>query len=722
VPDVHRASFTLLVGPFGAGKTEMAEAWHMETIRTLEDTPFAPIPVWIHARELAHDALDRVVADSIGSHALLHQRGSAIVIDGLDEVSGGVAEAIARDARTFVAGSLASRVLATSRPNVILATDHEVVVPNLDEDQVRDILEVVAGNRYADYSWPPALRESIRRPFFALAAASSVAIGKHPDGKATLIRNLVEQAMQSGTSQDVIASRELFSLLTRLALERTALSGAPPAWTFETRQRALATRLVHETSRKGLEFSLPIFQQWFAAQAILEDPTTINLSAMPPSAFDEWRWPIAIAVSSAPLKIADQLILAALQMNPGAASWLLAQVVSNWFDSGYSLQQENGVPGRVLNATRAWIDSLGPAASLYFPIDRLDDPIRLGVRVRGNFVETAWSSVTPPRDEVIELTSGGDLLRGRSEWHTASGVSVGQGVVWPWVTIADRIARQTASALSAPIPLGGPAGVWHEELRYYQCRAITSNSNLYHRPMSVSDLLARIDALLAQVPPDADETVFRFGSRSVSDDQLVELRAWLLSLRVNEVRRPLPEPDVPPHQTNGWVSSLYTEQRLLDLAVEVYGRAYEAYEEAADSIFRRFDWTLRGNAYRPLGLIGTLVMGSMGRPWVQYSELPVELVQSAIAEDPVGYHVSGNGRVAVRMASQAAAATRDWYAALLPDWELTHAIETPFRRLQSGGSVLHVGGDRLSTEHAAKWLFDDLRAVNLASSTLGMRF
>jgi hypothetical protein len=87
------------------------------------------------------------------------------------------------------------------------------------------------------------------------------------------------------------------------------------------------------------------------------------------------------------------------------------------------------VPERILMVTKAWIDSLGPAAALYFPIDRLDSPFRIGVRIRGNFVETAWSSITPHSDDVLELTSAGSLARNQSEWHTVNGVGVRAGAI-----------------------------------------------------------------------------------------------------------------------------------------------------------------------------------------------------------------------------------------------------------------------------------------------------
>src|ERR1019366_1944491 len=83
VPVIEPGSFRVLVGPFGAGKSEIAEAWHLQALDELDDD--GPLPVWIHARDVATGGgLDRAVGARVGLSQIT-SRGVQVVIDGLDE-------------------------------------------------------------------------------------------------------------------------------------------------------------------------------------------------------------------------------------------------------------------------------------------------------------------------------------------------------------------------------------------------------------------------------------------------------------------------------------------------------------------------------------------------------------------------------------------------------------------------------------------------------------
>jgi len=64
VPDVPGAELRVLIGDFGAGKSEMAESWHRQSIRTLTSNPAAPMPAWLRAREM-FEMLDEVAAREV---------------------------------------------------------------------------------------------------------------------------------------------------------------------------------------------------------------------------------------------------------------------------------------------------------------------------------------------------------------------------------------------------------------------------------------------------------------------------------------------------------------------------------------------------------------------------------------------------------------------------------------------------------------------------------
>jgi hypothetical protein len=215
VPAVDPGSFRVLVGPFGAGKSEIAEAWHLRAVDELDDD--GPVPVWIHARDVATGGgLDRAVGALLGLGQIA-SRGVKVVIDGLDEVDGATAEGIAAAARVLVAGSPRSSVLATARRGVLPVTDSDIGVDGLSEEAARSLVTTLSGRRHTTWDWTPQLVETIRRPFFALAAGSLLATGEAPKGQAGLIKQLVERALSVGSSAGTMTSDSLYKLLVKLA-------------------------------------------------------------------------------------------------------------------------------------------------------------------------------------------------------------------------------------------------------------------------------------------------------------------------------------------------------------------------------------------------------------------------------------------------------------------------------------------------------------------------
>ena len=287
VPVIGPGSFRVLVGPFGAGKSEIAEAWHMRAVDDLHGD--GPVPVWIHARDVATGGgLDRAVGAFVGTGHIA-SRGVQLAIDGLDEVDGATAEGIATAARVLIAGSPRSSVLATARRGVLPVTDSDIDVDGLSEDAARSLVSTLSGLRHIPSDWTPQLVETIRRPFFALAAGSLLATGETQRGQAGLIKHLVERALRLRSSSGTITSDSLYELLVKLAVSLTRSNGASDGLTFREREQAVSTRLVSAVEGGLVAFALPVFEQWFAAQALLASPPTVEEALAGPRPFDRWR-------------------------------------------------------------------------------------------------------------------------------------------------------------------------------------------------------------------------------------------------------------------------------------------------------------------------------------------------------------------------------------------------------------------------------------------------
>ncbi|MFJ4998947.1 hypothetical protein ACIP5T_12395 [Microbacterium sp. NPDC088619] len=357
-PVIKPGNLLIVVGSFGAGKSELAEAWIRQRIGDYEGGSSLSVPVWLHASDLGHRPLD----ESLSHHAKLDEP-CAIVVDGLDEVDGQVAARIVERVGVFVETNAQSVALLTSRHGVLPKSDEQQPWDGVTADQARLLIEAVSGTSHATWDWNPMLIESVRRPFFAIGAGVLLAEGARPSSQADLVRRLVELALAMPSSASVsVQDSELYQLLVQAAVALVTNGGTSDSLTFQERQKIRTTRLI-TGSDSCAEFTLPIFQQWFAAQALLSQDGLLTEAISGPSSFDRWRWSMSIAGLSAPTADAfDAFAQTILQANPGAAAWVLEQVSSarGWPNRKANQFVDPSTAGaRILHATRMWINATG---------------------------------------------------------------------------------------------------------------------------------------------------------------------------------------------------------------------------------------------------------------------------------------------------------------------------------------------------------------------------
>jgi hypothetical protein len=727
VPVIEPGSFRVLVGPFGAGKSEIAEAWHLQALDELGDD--GPLPVWIHARDVATGGgLDRAVGARVGLSQIT-SRGVQVVIDGLDEVDGTTADGIAMAARVLVAGSPRSSVLATARRGVLPVTDSDIDVDGLSADAARSLVNTLSGGRHnTTWDWTPQLVESIRRPFFASAAGSLLATGGAPIGQAGLIKHLVERALRVGSSAGTMTSDSLYKLLVKLAASLTESNGASDGLAFRERQQAVSTRLVNGVEGESVTFALPVFEQWFAAQALLATPQTMEEALTDPRSFDRWRWAIAIAVMSGDDAQVDDLIEACLRMNPGAGAWVVAQVAQGRRRVGPgdgSALDASTSPGRLLRASRTWVDTIGDLAAGVFPVASAADPIRLGTRMHGDAFDHAWCLRTGPIDEVVTLPdSVAPFAMQGSDWVGLHAGRPLQGSAWPWETRRDDIARNILSLLEDNLVLGPDGGLWQLEARYRVARIVNRSRSALHPPLNREATIHVLENMLTQVDGDILHARFVIDGKSLVGVQIADLRSWLESQTFTHFERPLPTPDkgFAPGSSGSWIWDIFSTEQLVRFTSEVYGNACQVYDDMADTWFASFGWSLGKNACRPFGVLGKVKTqsGRIGNaPGLEYVELPMDILGEEI-RNRTDLTVSSNGRAAIHLSDNDD--HQEWWE--LPEgwtrirhWADRHHIESPFWGLSWSSTVIECTHDRPASLQAATWMWNDLKQLNLTSGT-----
>jgi len=602
----------------------------------------------------------------------------------------------------------------------LLDAEDEVRIEGLDDASARTLVDTVAGSRTNVWSWTPDLRETIRRPFFALAAGSLISAGEVPTGQVDLVSRLSRLALRR------VPSSGAYDVLVRAGAVLTESNGVEDGLSFAQRQLALTTRLVSYEANERVSFTLPIFQQWFAAQALSGGAWAIETVLTSPTSFDRWRWAIAIAALDVSADTGDDLVATCFEMNPGAGAWVVQQVSAGrhrWRASEEPPLDPTVAPARLLRATRTWVDAIGPLAPLVLPLAE-DAPIRLGVRVEGNRLTTGWSTPSD-HDEVVELPDhvhplGGDDPDWRA-WHSGG---VPDGDLWPWTMVREDIARQTSRMLDGRRRLGPPDGVWHQERRYLVARTILRKGSVFQPPLDRAEIIDAAQELLAAVD-EPSTTLYHLGAKRVGGDEIIDLRDWLEKQEFTAFARPVPGADLTKPTGGGMVWDVYSPERMALFCAEMLGLACQAYDELVHTVLPSFGWALGRNAFSPVGAIGAVTYQENGirgyRPTLQFSSLPMELMNRDVAasQDLV---VSTNGRGAVRLGQTSDDADRLEHATQhserLDQWAIQSGIDSPFRSLGGRTStVVECAHNRPASLQAAHWVWDDLKRLSLASGT-----
>ena len=190
----------LLIGDFGVGKSLLAERLLQQAIADARLSADAPIPVFLKALELEH-RLEQHIRLGSGEIANPRVQGAFVVVDDVHEVGIGRANQLLSESRILTGSWPNTSIIMTSRPIPGLGDAEETIAvePKSEEDATA-IISIIAGFPVTPgiiASWSQSIRETIRRPLFAVLMGSFLKDGadRLPYSGVELLEHLINLSL-----------------------------------------------------------------------------------------------------------------------------------------------------------------------------------------------------------------------------------------------------------------------------------------------------------------------------------------------------------------------------------------------------------------------------------------------------------------------------------------------------------------------------------------------
>jgi hypothetical protein len=472
---------TVLVGDLGVGKSLAGERLHQKAIaRALGDFG-AAMPCWLRARDI-DEALDVAV-----DRAVQEAGPVALTIDGLDEAGTVNASELLAQARRLVVSRRGSRVVLTTRPLPGIGNPDECrEVVELDRRAAESLMQRIDPSsawRWTMMARP--LRDAARRPWFAIALATTGAAGheRKPSSAAEVLDALVRRALDEHSST-------LRTVLMDIAVQ-TLHSGTRSVRTRELvaaheLDALLATRIVVEDSGR-LRFPLILFEQWFAAQALLDGRVDLNGVLCDETRLEDWRYPLSVALALSSGSRVDELAEALIRRWPAFASIIISEATS--IGTGDDLGDPLAAGRAIRRAIGTWLGAVGPLGHWIAPIGRGDGLPALGIQIKGGRISTAWWTCDEPRPKVFQLQSADwDRLSTIPTSAVTSGPAQ-DGPAWAWSWSRNQLAATLAGLIKhGRLPVG--ASPLERESLWVVANAVLGGPLGAERVLDIRPLLA----------------------------------------------------------------------------------------------------------------------------------------------------------------------------------------------------------------------------------------
>jgi hypothetical protein len=600
LPDQARP-LSILVGDVGAGKSVYAERALQIALRETQERAGAPIPMFFHARD-AKDGLEPVMRLHATQLGDIFQLGVNAVIDGADEIDIDAASHLVEQARELAHALPQTRILITSRPNpaIRVATTPELVkMPLLSDEEASILVGCVSGQAVTpavQYNWPESIRDAIHRPLFAIAMGLRGPSGSNPQSTGELLAALVEDVLAADVQDQTIP------VLKRLATLVTDAQGPVDRGelgAMTDRVNASASRIVREDGGR-IDFALPIFAQWFAADVLIASELPVADIAASSPRLDRWRYALSIALAIGPRSFVDSTMETLVSADPAFAAVVVEESFRQWLSSGSTEVPSLSAieAGTVLrNAIATWDSGIGQLRAIVAPHTALGEIPPLGIAVVGTWLTMGWYRGTQSKPEVSELPADLDFMNPQ-EWFVRRGGRWHNERGWSWRWGLELCRQNLKRILESRSLRTDNQDLADEALWLVALEAQGQPGSLRRDPISLDLVTSGLKDLDPAKPT-------RLRDRIVATAVLITRVAELRDSGAATLSPPWPPPDQAP-STGGMIWDSFSPDQQIRRTQAVYQAALNAYVDLTEEWFSALKPRMRMSATLPAVLRGTL--------------------------------------------------------------------------------------------------------------------
>ena len=623
-------------GEQGSGKTLAAERLFQKAADHAILDSSQPFPLFVSARDL-RDPIVVYIDQMSKDFCRPSVQGIMVIIDGLDEVGVDEANSLLSQIVVYANANSRATMVVTSRPLPGLQDDVGEVfsMPAMGNNQRMKLISKIACQPMEwleSYPWPTSVREAIEKPLFAAMLGS--VLRESPDSIVPKRRNLVT-TLAERSLQEVGNAVVVDELLQKLAVKatstgkRVALNDVSPKY---AEQRMLTNSRLINDHEGSVDFTLPIFREWYAGRALVEQSVSVD-DIQPIS--DRWIIPLTIAVDSGDDGFRRSLMAGLASSDPGLASLVLQDFKPSWRADDSEAPQvgtsiEVGV--EIRSAMKAWQQGLRKLYPVIGPVDSFGNTATLGVGGNSPYFLTSWYQGAEKLPPVIEM-SGSIMKEADPDWPKWLLSELPRTKLWSWSMTLSQLAKSLSDKLdlgslvleTAPIDAVREFG-WAFAL------AAQGQGEFNSKPVEIRNILRFIETRVRSRP-------VTLGTGHILSKVHVEtIRLHLLSL-IEDGEDFINDPWPPPDQLkpSGRVWENYSRERLFERTKAVYTGALRIYKAIVEKWFGSFAMRLRLNHLLPIKLVGRLKLPhqwsgtKLGLVLTMYPQLLPEGEESRVA-------------------------------------------------------------------------------------------